>query len=141
MAVTSSIGQSIDILCSEQGLDREMVIEAMKDAVKAAARKQFKDKTGESIQVEWNSEDGDIEVSAEKTVVQDVEDPLTELSLVDAQEMAGDEIEIGDMLLLPLNRRKWAASPPRRPNRSWCRRFARRSARRFTTSTSTARAS
>src|SRR5437763_1044757 len=104
MAVTSSIGQSIDILCSEQGLDREMVIEAMKDAVKAAARKQFKDKTGESIQVEWNSEDGDIEVSAEKIVVQDVEDPLTELSLVDAQEMAGDEIEIGDMLLLPLNR-------------------------------------
>ncbi|MFL6375674.1 MAG: transcription termination factor NusA [Pyrinomonadaceae bacterium] len=104
MAATSSIGQSIDILCSEQGLDRDMVIEAMKEAVKAAARKQFKDKTGESIQVEWNSEDGDIEVSAEKIVVQDVEDPLTELSLVDAQEMAGDEIEIGDMLLLPLNR-------------------------------------
>src|SRR6476646_3252165 len=104
MAVTSSIGQSIDILCSEQGLDRDMVIEAMKEAVKAAARKQFKDKTGESIQVDWNQEEGDIEVSAEKIVVQDVEDPLTELSLVDAQEMAGDEIEIGDMLLLPLNR-------------------------------------
>jgi N utilization substance protein A len=104
MATTSSIGQSIDILCSEQGLDRDMVIEAMKEAVKAAARKQFKDKTGESIQVDWNQEEGDIEVSAEKTVVEDVEDPLTELSLVDAQEMAGDEIEIGDMLLLPLNR-------------------------------------
>jgi N utilization substance protein A len=102
--MTSSIGQSIDILCSEQGLDREMVIEAMKDAVKAAARKQFKDKTGESIQVEWNAEDGDIEVSAEKTVVETVEDPLSELSLEDAQELAGDEIEIGDMLLLPLNR-------------------------------------
>src|SRR3954447_2412469 len=102
--MTSSIVQSIDILCNEQGLDRELVIEAMKDAVKAAARKQFKDKTGESIQVEWNQEDGEIEVSAEKTVVQEVEDPLTELSLTDAQEMAGDEIEIGDMLLLPLNR-------------------------------------
>ena len=38
--MTSSIGQSIDILCNEQGLDREMVIEAMKDAVKAAARKR-----------------------------------------------------------------------------------------------------
>jgi N utilization substance protein A len=104
MATTSSIGQSIDILCSEQGLDRDMVIEAMKEAVKAAARKQFKDKTGESIQVDWNQEDGEIEVSAEKIVVEDVEDPLTELSLVDAQAMAGDEIEIGDMLLLPLNR-------------------------------------
>ena len=57
MAATSSIGQSIDVLCSEQGLDRDMVIEAMKEAVKAAARKQFKDKTGESIQVEWNTEE------------------------------------------------------------------------------------
>lgn len=102
--MTSSIGQSIEILCNEQGLDREMVIEAMKDAVKAAARKQFKDKTGDSVQVEWNVEDQDIEVSAEKTVVQEVEDPLTQLSLEEAQEMAGDEVEIGDMLLIPLNR-------------------------------------
>ena len=102
--MTSSIGQSIDLLCTEQGLDREMVIEAMKDAVRAAARKQFKDKTGDSIQVEWNIEDQDIEVSAEKTVVQTVEDDLTELSLEEAQELAGDEVEIGDMLLLPLNR-------------------------------------
>jgi N utilization substance protein A len=102
--MTSSIGQSIEALCTEQGLDRDMVIEAMKDAVKAAARKQFKDKTGDSVQVEWNQEDGEIEVSAQKTVVESVEDPLAELSLEEAQELAGDEIEIGDMLLLPLNR-------------------------------------
>src|SRR5688572_12427773 len=102
--MTSSIGQSIEMLCTEQGLDRDMVIEAMKDAVRAAARKQFKDKTGDSVQVEWNAEDQDIEVSAEKTVVETVEDDLTELSLVDAQEMAGDEVEVGDMLLIPLNR-------------------------------------
>lgn len=81
-----------------------MVIEAMKDAVKAAARKQFKsqDKTGESIQVEWNNEDGIIEIAVQKTVVEEVENPSAELSLEEAQEMAGDEIEIGDMLLIPL---------------------------------------
>lgn len=102
--MTSSIGQSIDALCSEQGLDRDMVIEAMKDAVKAAARKQFKaqDKTGDSIQVDWNNEEGMIEISVQKTVVEEVENESAELSLVDAQEMAGDEIELGDMLLIPL---------------------------------------
>jgi len=100
----TSIGQSIEALCSEQGLDRTMVIEAMKEAVKAAARKQFKaqDKTGESIEVEWNNEEGVIEISAQKVVVEEVENPSTELSLVEAQELAGDEIEIGDMLLIPL---------------------------------------
>lgn len=102
--MTSSIGQSIDALCTEHGLDRDMIIEAMKDAVRAAARKQFKtqDKTGESIQVDWNNDEGMIEISAQKEVVEEVENPQTELSLTEAQEMAGDEIEIGDMLLLPL---------------------------------------
>ncbi len=81
-----------------------MVIEAMKDAVKAAARKQFRtqDKTGDNIQVDWNNEEGVIEISLQKTVVEEVENDSAELSLVDAQEMAGDEIEIGDMLQIPL---------------------------------------
>ncbi|PYT01930.1 MAG: transcription termination/antitermination protein NusA [Acidobacteria bacterium] len=102
--MTSSIGQSIEALCSEQGLDRDMVIEAMKDAVKAAARKQFRtqDKTGDNIQVDWNNDEGAIEISLQKTVVEEVENDSAELSLVEAQELAGDEIEIGDMLQIPL---------------------------------------
>lgn len=100
----TSIGQSIETLCAENGLDRNLIIEAMKEAVKAAARKQFKsqDKTGDSIQVDWNDADGTIEISAQKIVVEEVENPTAELSLKEAQELAGDEIEIGDALLLPL---------------------------------------
>jgi N utilization substance protein A len=101
----TSIGQSIEALCAEHGLDREMVIEAMKDAVKAAARKQFKsqDKTGETIQVDWNEEDGMIEISAQKEVVEEVENESAELSLEEAIELTGDEeIEVGDMLQIPL---------------------------------------
>ncbi len=81
-----------------------MVIEAMKEAVRAAARKQFRnqDKTGDSIQVDWNNEEGMIEISVQKTVVEEVENESAELSLADAIEMAGDEIEVGDMLLIPL---------------------------------------
>jgi len=100
----TTIGQSIEALVAEQGIDRDLVIEAMKEAVKAAARKQFKtqDKTGDSIQVDWNLEDGTIEISAQKEVVAEVENPSTELSLEEAQELAGDEVELGDMLLIPL---------------------------------------
>ncbi len=102
--MTSSIGQSIEVLCNEQGLDRDMIIEAMKEAVRAAARKQFRahDKTGESIQVEWNNDEGMIEISAQKTVVEEVENDSEELSLEEAQELAGEDIEIGDQLLIPL---------------------------------------
>ena len=101
----TSIGQSLDMLRDEYGLDRDLVIDAMKDAVRAAARKQFKSeyKAGEGIQVDWNDEEGIVEISAEKTVVEEVESPTTELSLTEAIEMTGDdEIEIGDSLLIPL---------------------------------------
>ncbi len=103
--MTSTIGQNIEALCAEHGLDRDLIIEAMKDAVKAAARKQFKnyDKTGEGIEVDWNEEEGIVEISAQKTVVQEVENSSLELSLVEAVELTGDdEIELGDVLLIPL---------------------------------------
>ncbi len=101
----TTIGQNIEALKEEYGLDRELVIEAMKDAVLAAARKQFKSeyKGGEGLQVDWNDEEGLVEISAQKTVVAEVESPSTELSLEEAIELTGDdEIEIGDALLLPL---------------------------------------
>ncbi len=97
--MSTSISQNIEALCQEQGIERELVIDAMKEAVRAAAKKQFK--SGEDIQVEWNPESG-IELSATKVIVEEVTNPATELSLEEAREMAGDEVEIGDALLLPL---------------------------------------
>jgi transcription termination/antitermination protein NusA len=97
--MSTSIAQNIDALCQEQGIERDLVIEAMKEAVRAAAKKQFK--SGEDIQVDWNPETG-IELSASKVVVDEVTNPATELSLDEAKELAGDEVEIGDALLLPL---------------------------------------
>ncbi|HEX2268528.1 MAG TPA: transcription termination factor NusA [Pyrinomonadaceae bacterium] len=97
--MSSSIAQNIEALCQEQGIDRDLVIEAMKEAVRAAAKKQFR--SGEDIQVDWNAETG-IELSASKVVVDEVENPATELSITEARELAGDEVELGDALLLPL---------------------------------------
>src|SRR5919202_3733176 len=97
--MSTSIAQNIDALCQEKGVDREIVIDAMKEAVRAAAKKQFK--SGEDIQVDWNPETG-IELSASKVVMDEVSNPATELSLDEARELAGDEVEIGDALLIPL---------------------------------------
>src|SRR5687767_5095187 len=97
--MSATIGQSIDAVCKEHGIDRDIVIEAVKEAVRAAARKQFK--SGEEIQVEWAPETG-LEIFASKVVVEEVENPGRELSLDEAKELAGDEVEVGDELQLPL---------------------------------------
>jgi N utilization substance protein A len=97
--MSTSIAQNIEALCQEQGIDRELVVEAIKEAVRAAAKKQFKG--GEDIQVDWSPESG-LELSASKVVVDDVADPSTELSIAEARELGGDEVEVGDALLLPM---------------------------------------
>ncbi|MGH9940908.1 MAG: transcription termination factor NusA [Pyrinomonadaceae bacterium] len=97
--MSATIGQSIDALCKEKGIDRDLVIEAMKEAVRAAARKQFK--SGEELVVEWNAEAG-LELFASKVIVEEVTNPARELSLEEARELAGDEVDLGDELQLPL---------------------------------------
>src|SRR6478672_1908101 len=97
--MSTSIAQNIEALCQEQGIDRELVIEAIKEAVRAAAKKQFKG--GEDIQVDWSPETG-LELAASKVVVEEVADASTELSIDEARELGGDEVEVGDALLLPM---------------------------------------
>ncbi len=97
--MSTTIAQNIEALCQEQGIDRELVIEAVKEAVRAAAKKQFRG--GEEIQVDWTPETG-LELAASKVVVEDVADPATELSIDEARELGGDDVEVGDALLLPM---------------------------------------
>src|SRR5436190_5841892 len=97
--MSTTIAQNIEALCQEQGIDRELVIEAVKEAVRAAAKKQFKG--GEDIQVDWTPETG-LELSASKVVVDEVANPSTELSINEARELGGDDVEVGDALLLPM---------------------------------------
>src|SRR5919199_3813746 len=97
--MSASIGQSIDVLCKEKGIDREIVIEAMKEAVRAAARKQFK--SGEEIAVEWSNDAG-IELFASKVIVEEVTNPGREMSIEEARDLAGDEVDVGDELQIPL---------------------------------------
>src|SRR5437870_6188151 len=97
--MSTSIAQNIEALCQEQGIDRDLVIDAIKEAVRAAAKKQFKG--GEDIQVDWSPETG-LELAASKVVVEEVADASTELSIDEARELGGDEVEVGDALLLPM---------------------------------------
>ena len=54
--VLGIIGQ----LCREKGIDREILIEALKDAMEAAARKKLE--TNSPLQTEFNPETGEVEI-------------------------------------------------------------------------------
>jgi N utilization substance protein A len=77
-----SIYQSIEILSKEKGIDPQIVIDAVKDAMLVAARKHFR--TTEDLVADFNSKTGALEIYGVKKVVDNVQDPEKELSLEQA---------------------------------------------------------
>lgn len=80
----------------EKGIKREIIISAIEDSLKTAARKSVKG-LGENITVQIQSKTGEIEVYAQKQIVDKVENPTEEISLEEAREME-PECQIGQLL-------------------------------------------
>lgn len=81
----------------EKGIKREVVIKAIEDSLRAAAKKGFAG--GENVDVQIHPKTGDIEVFVRKNVVEEVENPDEEISLAEAQKLApnckiGQRLEI-----------------------------------------------
>ncbi len=84
--------QTIEALAKEKGIEPDMIITAIEDAVLTASRKYYK--TNENLKTRFNQETGQVDLFAIKHIVSDVTDPATEISLKDAQELYGEEAEV-----------------------------------------------
>jgi transcription termination/antitermination protein NusA len=91
MATVNPLLQQIDAIAKEKGVDPQIIIGAVQDALEAAARKKYK---GEELRARFNPETGDFDLFTVKKIVAEVADPLTEFSLAEAQQMYGDEAEV-----------------------------------------------
>ena len=79
---TSLLYQTIDQLSREKGIDAQIIISAVEDAILVAARKRSK--AAEELQARFNKDTGAVEVFAVKKVVEEVLDPDRELTLEEA---------------------------------------------------------
>jgi N utilization substance protein A len=68
-----------------------VIIGAVQDAIEAAARKRYKNET---LRARFNTETGQIELCSVKRIVDEVTDPANQISLVEAQQLYGDEAEV-----------------------------------------------
>jgi len=84
--MASEIYNVIDALSREKGIDPQIVVSAVEDAIVAATRK--KDKSQENLKGELDKESGNIRVYAVKSILpseDDIEDPQLEISLDEAK--------------------------------------------------------
>src|SRR6266699_3543964 len=83
--VMGSIYQSIELLSKEKGIETQIVVDAVKDALLVAARKHYR--TNENYIAELNEKTGSIDLFVVKKVVETVENPAVELTLPEARRL------------------------------------------------------
>ncbi len=90
--MASQLYQQIELISREKHIDPEIIVAAIEDAMVVAARKYYR--TEEDLRSKFNPATGQVDVYAVHTVVDEVADPLREISLTDARKRQPD-VEVG----------------------------------------------
>jgi N utilization substance protein A len=93
--MASALYQSIELLSREKGIEPQIVVGAVEEAIALATRKYYK--TQENMRGELNKDTGEITAYVYKTVVtsdDELEDPVNQITLEEANELAPG-VEVG----------------------------------------------
>jgi N utilization substance protein A len=90
--MNNQMQQTIEALAKEKGIEPNVIITAIEDAVLAASRKYYK--SNENLRTKFNPDTGQVDLYAVRQIVEEVTDPETEISLEEAQGLYGDEAEV-----------------------------------------------
>lgn len=96
--------KAMDDLEKESGIQKEYLLESIETALVTAYKKNF-DCDDENVKITMDKETGEIHVYMQKEVVEEVENPKTQISLAQAQEL-DKKYQIGDVVekeLVPRN--------------------------------------
>ena len=93
--MNSELMEALNILEREKNISKEALLEAIEQSLLQACKNHFG--KADNVKVTIDPETCDFNVMAEKTVVEEVEDPVLEISLADAK-MRDSKYEIGDVV-------------------------------------------
>ncbi|MCI9362100.1 MAG: transcription termination/antitermination protein NusA [Hungatella sp.] len=91
--------EALDILEKEKNISKATMLEAIENSLLTACKNHFG--RADNIKVNINPETCDFSVLAEKEVVEEVTEPLIQLSLAEAK-MIAPNYEIGDIVQIPV---------------------------------------
>jgi transcription termination/antitermination protein NusA len=91
----TELRQIIEQISKLRKIEENVLINAIKDALKAAAKKKYGNEI--DIEIHYNEENGEIEAFQFKEVVEDIENDINQISLEEA-EILDSECKLGDSL-------------------------------------------
>lgn len=102
--MSAELIHALEQLEKERGIHKDILIEAIEQALISAYKKNFG--TNQNVEVNIERSTGEIRVYALKTIVDEVMDPAEEMSLDQAKRFGAD-FEIGDMVEVEVTPRKF----------------------------------
>ncbi len=91
----SDIKRVVEQVSRDKGIDRKILIQALEEALRSAARKRYGAKI--DIEANFNDETGEIEIFQFKEVVETIEEPDLQITLKEGRKL-DPECEVGDSL-------------------------------------------
>jgi len=91
--MASELRRIIDQVSRDKGIDRELLVKALEEAVMSAAKKKFGARR--EMEAQYNEELGEVELFQFRKVVEEMEDDQTEISFDEAREL-DSEVMLGD---------------------------------------------
>ena len=91
--------EALDLLEKEKNISKETLLEAIENSLLTACKNHFG--KADNVKVNINPETGDFSVYAEKEVVDEVEDPVMQISLAEAK-MKSPKYNLGDVVHFPI---------------------------------------
>lgn len=101
MASLTEFVAAVNQICSERGINPEIVYSSLENAVLIAYKKEFDIKEAENLAVELDRDTGKFRMIAKKEVVKRVTDKLTQISLKDASEI-DSKVKVGEFVEVEL---------------------------------------
>ncbi len=87
--------EALDVLEKEKDISKDTLLEAIENSLLTACKNHFG--KADNVKVTINRETGDFKVIAEKTVVEEVKDDVTEISLANAK-LKDPRFDLGDIV-------------------------------------------
>ncbi|MCR5720968.1 MAG: transcription termination factor NusA [Lachnospiraceae bacterium] len=95
---------ALDLLEKEKQISRDVLFEAIENSLITACKNHFG--KSDNVKVEINKETCDFEVYAEKEVVEEVEDPVLQISLEDARKIKA-KYKLGDIVKVDIKSKEF----------------------------------
>ncbi len=102
--MNSELIESLNILEKEKDISKEVIFEAIENSLIMAYKNNYG--KADNVTVSVNRETGDFSIVADKTVVENPEDPATEISLEKAKEL-DIKYELGDVVKVDVKSREF----------------------------------